>query len=119
MELRQAIAEKLRKENGIDIKSENEILVTAGASEAVMLTVLTVLDPGDEILIPEPMYLFYLDLGEYAGARTIPLPLSPNDGFQITREKLEKCITKKTKAILLNSPHNPTGRVIPSSLFRK
>jgi aspartate/methionine/tyrosine aminotransferase len=112
LELRQAIAEKLRKENGIEIKSENEILVTAGASEAVMLTVLTVLDPGDEILIPEPMYLFYLDLGEYAGARTIPLPLSPNDGFQITRERLESFITEKTKAVLLNSPHNPTGHVL-------
>jgi aspartate/methionine/tyrosine aminotransferase len=112
LELRQAIAKKLRKENGIEIESENEILVTAGASEAVMLTVLTVLDPGDEILIPEPMYLFYLDLGEYAGARTVPLPLSPRDGFQITKEKLEGCLTEKTKAILLNSPHNPTGHVL-------
>src|SRR5512136_2373859 len=76
LELRQAIAEKLWKENGIEVNPEREIMVTAGASEAVMLTILTVLEPGDEILIPEPMYLFYLDLGEYAGARTVPLPLS-------------------------------------------
>jgi len=112
LELRQAIAQKLRRENGIEIKSENEILVTAGASEAVMLTILTVLEPGDEILIPEPMYLFYLDLAEYAGARTVPLPLSAGEGFQITREKLERSLTEKTKAILLNTPHNPTGYVL-------
>jgi len=119
LELRQAIAEKLRKENGIEIKSENEILVTAGASEAVMLTVLTVLDPGDEILIPEPMYLFYLDLAEYAEAKTVSLPPSPADGFQITKENLERRITGKTKAILEQSaqpdrPHpfafKPPGR---------
>jgi aminotransferase len=112
LELRQAIAAKLREENGVEADPEKEILVTAGASEAVMLTVLTVLEPGDEILIPEPMYLFYLDLGEYAGARTVPLPLSPADGFRITREKLESRLTDKTKLILLNSPHNPTGHVL-------
>jgi aspartate/methionine/tyrosine aminotransferase len=112
LELRQAIAKKLREENGITVDPEREILVTAGASEAVMLTILTVLEPGDEILIPEPMYLFYLDLGEYAGARTVPLPLSPEEGFRITRENLEKSLTAKTKAILINSPHNPTGHVL-------
>ena len=112
LELRQAIAKKLWEENGIEVNPEKEVLVTAGASEAVMITVLTVLEPGDEILIPEPMYLFYLDLGEYAGARTVPLPLSPAEGFQITREKLERRLTGKTKAILLNSPHNPTGHVL-------
>ena len=112
LELRQAIARKLRDENGIQVDPEREVLVTAGASEAVMLTILTVMEPGDEILIPEPMYLFYLDLGEYAGAKTVPLPLSPAEGFQITKETLEKGLTTKTKAILLNSPHNPTGHVL-------
>ena len=112
LELRQAIAKKLWEENGIEVNPEKEILVTAGASEAVMITILTVLEPGDEILIPEPMYLFYLDLGEYAGARTLPLPLSPAEGFRITRENLERRLTEKTKAILLNSPHNPTGHVL-------
>ena len=118
LELRQAIARKLREENGIEADPAREILVTAGASEAVMLTTLTVLDPGDEILIPEPMYLFYLDLGEYAGAKTVPLPLSPAEGFQITKEKLEKQLTAKTKAILLNSPHNPTGHVLSLQSLR-
>jgi aminotransferase len=112
LELRQAIAQKLREENGIEADPEKEILVTAGASEAVMLTILTVMEPGDEILIPEPMYLFYLDLGEYAGAKTAPLPLSPAEGFQITKENLEKHLTARTRAILLNSPHNPTGHVL-------
>jgi aspartate/methionine/tyrosine aminotransferase len=112
LELRQAIAKKLWEESGIEVNPEKEILVTAGASEAVMITILTVLEPGDDILIPEPMYLFYLDLGEYTGGRTVPLPLSPADGFQITRENLERRLTEKTKAILLNSPHNPTGHVL-------
>jgi aspartate/methionine/tyrosine aminotransferase len=76
------------------------------------ITLMTVLEAGEEIIIPEPMYLFYLDWAEYLGARTVPLPCSPENGFQITRESLTACVTPKTKAILLNSPHNPTGSVL-------
>ena len=112
LELRQAIAEKLRRENGIEADPEKEILVVAGASHGMAITLMTVLEAGEEIIIPEPMYLFYLDWAEYLGARTLPLPCSPGNGFQITRESLTAGVTPKTKAILLNSPHNPTGSVL-------
>ena len=112
LELRQAIAEKLRRENGIEADPEKEILAVAGASHGMASTLMTVLEPGEEIIIPEPMYLFYLDWAEYLGARTVPLPCSPEEGFQITKERLEACVTPKSKAILLNSPHNPTGSVL-------
>jgi aminotransferase len=109
LELRQAIAEKLRRENGIEAVPEEEILAVAGASHGMAITLMTALEAGKEIIIPEPMYLFYLDWAEYLGARTVPLPCFPEDGFQISRERLEACVTARTKAILFNSPHNPTG----------
>jgi aminotransferase len=112
LELRQAIAEKLRRENAIEADPEKEILAVAGASHGMAITLMTVLEAGEEIIIPEPMYLFYLDWAEYLGARTVPLPCSPEEGFQITEERLEACVTPKSKAILLNSPHNPTGSVL-------
>jgi len=112
LELRQAIAEKLKRENGIEADPEKEILAVAGASHGMAITLMTVLEAGEEIIIPEPMYLFYLDWAEYLGARTVPLPCSPEEGFQITRENLESGITPRSKAILLNSPHNPTGSVL-------
>jgi aminotransferase len=112
LELRQAIAEKLRRENGIKADPEKEILVVAGASHGMAITLMTVLEAGEEIVIPEPMYLFYLDWAEYLGARTVPLPGSPENDFQITRQSLTARVTPKTKAILLNSPHNPTGSVL-------
>jgi aspartate aminotransferase/aminotransferase len=109
LELRTAIAGKLRRENGIEANPEKEILAIAGASHGMSITLMTVLEPGDEIIIPEPMYLFYLDWAEYMEARTIPLRCFPEDGFQVSRERLEAQVTDKTKVILLNSPHNPTG----------
>ena len=112
LELRQAIAEKLRRENGIVADPENEILAVAGASHGMAITLMTVLESGEEIIIPEPMYLFYLDWAEYLGARTVPLPCSSEEGFQIAKERLEACVSPKSKAILLNSPHNPTGSVL-------
>lgn len=115
LELRKAISEKLLRENKIEANPKNEILVTAGGTEAIMITLMTVLEPGDEIIIPEPMYLFYMDWGEFLGAKTVPLPLSSEDCYQISRERLEGSLTERTKAIIINSPHNPTGSVLELS----
>jgi aspartate/methionine/tyrosine aminotransferase len=112
LELRRAVAEKLRRENGIEADPEKEILAVAGASHGMAITLMTVLGAGEEIIIPEPMYLFYLDWAEYLEAKTVPLPCFPHNGFQITQESLEACLTPRSKAILLNSPHNPTGTVL-------
>ena len=107
--LREAIAADASSRLGLTVDPETEVMVTAGSSNAILISLLTVLEPGDEILVPEPMYLFYLDWGELMGARTRAVPLSPEKGFQISEEDLRAGVTERTKVILINSPHNPTG----------
>jgi aminotransferase len=110
IELRQAIAHDARQRLGLDVDPEHDVIVTCGGTGAMMITVLSVFDPGDEVIVPEPMYLFYMDWPEYAGARTVPLPLHPGSSFYFSLQDFEAKITPKTKAILINSPHNPTGQ---------
>jgi aminotransferase len=110
--LRQAIAADLRDRMGLEVDPEKEILVTTGSSTAIMTSLMSVLAPDDELLVPEPMYLFYVDWGEFFGAKTVPVPLRPEDGYQISRDALERCVTPRSKVFVLNSPHNPTGAVL-------
>ena len=111
-ELRQAIALDLRDRLGVHADPEKEIMVTAGSTGAIMAALMTILDPGDEIAIPDPMYLFYPDWGEFFGAKSRVFPLTAEEGYQISRSALERCLTPKTKAVFINSPHNPTGSVL-------
>lgn len=96
-----------------DIKVEpNEIIVTSGGSEAVLLGFLTALDPGDEIIIPEPAYANYTAFAKTAGCKIVGVPTSIDNGFALPPvEEFEKLITPKTKAILICNPNNPTGYV--------
>ena len=110
-ELREAIAEDLRNRVGVEADPASEIVVTAGSTSAIMTAFMTVLNPGDEIIIPEPMYLFYPDWGEFFGAKAVALPLSMENDYQITESALRERLTPNSKIILLNSPHNPTGAV--------
>ena len=107
--LREAISYRLKEDSDLDIDVE-EIIVTIGASEANYLVTQTLLDPGDEMIIPDPMYVYYPGFSFLGGAKTVSVPL---DMILRQPEELEKYITKKTKLILLTSPHNPTGQVIP------
>ena len=111
-ELREAIAEDLENRVGIKADPAKEIIVTAGSTSAIMTALMTVLDPGDEIIIPEPMYLFYPDWGEFLGAKAVALPMSQESGYQITESALRECLTPNSKVIFLNSPHNPTGAIL-------
>lgn len=115
IELRRALAEDASRRLGLEYDPDTEIVVTAGSTAAIMITLLTVLDPGDEIIIPEPMYLFYLDWAQYGGARTVPLPVDPEEDGQISEEALRAKVTDRTKIIMINSPHNPTGCGLDSS----
>ncbi|MHB8917640.1 MAG: pyridoxal phosphate-dependent aminotransferase [Desulfocucumaceae bacterium] len=107
-ELREAIADKLRRENGLD-HDKSEILVTVGGQEAVFMLMLSLLNPGDEIIIPEPRYTSYDTAIEVAGGKMVPLLTRPEDGFQILAGDVEKLITPHTKALLVITPNNPTG----------
>ena len=89
---------------------ENQVLVTVGACEALYTALFGVLNPGEEVIVPTPGFLLYDTIATVAGAKTVPLDLTKTD-FHITKEALEAVITDKTKAIVLNSPNNPTGVV--------
>jgi len=111
LDLREAIAEKLQTENGIDAKP-NEVLVTVGAEEAVYLTIMAVLNPGDEILVPEPRYTPYDMAIDMAGGKLVSIPTTMESRFQLEVEAVEKRITEKSKALLLITPNNPTGQLL-------
>lgn len=118
IELRKELARKLAEDNGIDVSPE-EIIVTAGASEAIFACFLSFLDPGDEVIIPEPMYVYYRDWADFAGADTIPLPMDGERNYQPDPEELEDLISDRTKMLVLNYPHNPTGVTLDSGILGK
>ena len=106
--LRQAVADyETARDN--ETKPEN-VLITIGACHALFTALLGILNPGEEVIVPTPGFLLYDSIATVAGARTVPLDISKTD-FQITKEALDACITEKTKAIIINSPCNPTGTV--------
>ncbi|MCH7492450.1 pyridoxal phosphate-dependent aminotransferase [Patescibacteria group bacterium] len=90
----------------------SEIIITSGASEALLFTLMAVADPGDEVIIFEPAYHSYISLNHMTGVTTRPVTLSATDGFQLPKiEKINKVVNKKTKAIIICNPSNPTGTV--------
>lgn len=110
--LRQAIADKLCRDNQIQVDPDGELIVTVGASEALSIAMLAFLNPGDQILVPDPAWINYFHAPRLAGARVIPYSLWPEPRFQPDPDELKKLITPRTKLLLLNSPSNPTGGVI-------
>ena len=107
--LRAAIADFERVNNGMDY-APDEILMTHGATEALFCAMQSVLNPGDEVIIPTPAFGLYETIARLAGASCVRLDTSA-DGFQITREALKGALTDKTRLLILNSPNNPTGTV--------
>jgi aspartate/methionine/tyrosine aminotransferase len=110
-DLRQAISEKLKRENEIDADSNGQIMVTAGAMEALSLSILCTVDQGDEVLIPDPGYVSYVAHVLLAGGVPKFVPLREQNDFRMRADDIENHITKKTRMIILNSPSNPTGAV--------
>lgn len=111
-ELREAIAEKLRTENGLRYDPSSEIIATAGAQEALMLTLMTLLDPGDEALTPSPNYDEYTRDALILGGTLVPVPTTPETNFTVTAAQIEAAITPRTKAIVIVTPNNPTGTML-------
>lgn len=116
--LLQALQEKLSGENGINVEN-GELIVTVGANEAITLAALGLLDPGDEVLVPDPAWLHYFYCAEMAGAKSAFYPLNEEDGFNLNPDVIESLITPKTKMLIVNSPHNPTGSVASQDALEK
>ena len=114
-ELRAAIANKLATENGVTVDPGSEIVVTAGAQEALMATLMSLLDPGDNALTPSPHYDEYTRDARILGGTLIPVDTTPESGFVIDVAQLEAAITPQTRALVVVSPNNPTGTILPKS----
>lgn len=115
-ELRSRIAEYERTCSGLDY-SPDEIIVTAGATGALFVSLLGILSPGDEVIIPMPAFVLYEEIVHLCGASCVYLDTSPY-GFGIDREALSALVTDRTKAVILNSPNNPTGAVYDEESLR-
>ena len=110
--LLEAIAAKMQADNGITVKPGSDIVVTPGGKWALFLALSAILNPGDEVLYLEPVWVSYPPMIVLAGGTPIPVTLSADDNFRITADQLREKVTPRTKALMVNSPNNPTGRVI-------
>ncbi|MBO1048634.1 MAG: pyridoxal phosphate-dependent aminotransferase [Dolichospermum sp. DEX182a] len=108
--LREAIAHKLKNDNGLDYKAEN-VLVTNGGKHSLYNLIVALIDPGDEVIIPSPYWLSYPEMVTLVGGKSVIVETDASTGYKITPEQLKKAITPKTKLFVLNSPSNPTGMV--------
>src|SRR5438477_4784776 len=109
-DLRQAIAARLRRDNGITVDAEREVVVTVGSTGAFYSACMALLDPGDEALVFEPFYGYHVNTLQAMHAQPVYVRLSPPD-WNFTRAGLERVVTAKTRAIVLNTPANPSGKV--------
>lgn len=113
--LRRALAEKVRWFNGLEVDPERNITVTCGATEAMMATLLATVDPGDEVIVFEPFYENYGPDTKLSGAVPRFIRLRLTEGFPFDPDEIRAAITPRTRAIIINTPHNPTGKVFTRS----
>lgn len=113
IELRQEIAAMLKRRYDVDYDAKTQLLVTVGVSEGVDLTMRTLIDPGDEVISPDPGYVAYEADIIFAGGVPVPVPTYAQYNFGVRAAEIEAAITPRTKMILLGTPNNPTGSVIP------
>ena len=111
-ELRVALAGHLQRLYGVNYHPEDELLITVGVSEALYLALTAVLDPGDEVIVPEPCFVAYTPEVVFAGGVAVTIPTRVADAFQVTAEAIERRLTPRTKALLIGYPNNPTGAVM-------
>ena len=117
-ELREALAEKVTRRNGYEARSE-QVVVTQGGIQALYLSLRALLEPGDEVLLPDPAWPNYRMIAHLLGARVLSYPLVAEGGFLPRLEDLERLVTPRTRAILVNSPSNPLGTVVSRRLMEE
>ena len=119
MPLRQAISKTVKNSHGLTYSAEDEVIVTAGGMEALMLTMMTILNPGDEFILGDPCWTNYSRQVLICSAEPKFIPVKAESNFTLDPEDLEATITPKTKAFLINSPANPTGGIASKELLEK
>jgi aminotransferase len=112
LELRQAIARYLETLHGVAYNPETEVIVTVGVSEALYLAMTAVLDPGDEVIVPQPCFVSYAAEVGFAGGAPVIVDTRAEDDWQLTAAQLEAAVTPRTKALLIGYPNNPTGAIM-------
>ena len=112
IELRRALSDHLARLYGVEYNPETELLITVGVSEAMYLAMTAIVDPGDEVIVPQPCFVAYAPEVIFAGGVPITIPTRVENEFQVTGEEIEARVTPKTKAILIGYPNNPTGAVL-------
>lgn len=111
-ELKEEISSYLKRKYGLKYSPKDQIMVTVGGSEAIDIAMRAMLDPGDEVLIPQPSYVSYLPCAKLAGGVPVVIELKAENEFRLTREELLEAITPKTKLLVLPFPNNPTGAIM-------
>lgn len=111
-ELRDLLSAQLHKLYGVEYDANNELLVTVGVSEALQVAMIATIDPGDEVIIPEPCFVAYAPSVVFAGGKAVSVPTYVENNFEVTAQEIEAAITSRTKGILLGYPNNPTGAVM-------
>jgi len=109
-DLRNAISKKLKRENNLDF-NVNEIIVSNGAKQSIYNSIIAVVNPGDEVIIPAPYWVSYPSMVQLAGGKVIVIDTDESTGFKVTANQLSKAVTEKTKMLILCNPSNPTGTV--------
>ncbi len=117
--LRQAIAENLREYDGVDYDPASEIAVTSGGMEALVLALMTVIEPGDEVILSDPSYTNYRDQIQICRGVPVYVPVREENGFQYDPSDLRRAVTDRTRVIMINTPANPTGGVASRELLEE
>jgi len=111
-ELREAIAESVKKDYGVEVNWNKNVVVTSGCKQAILATTLSIVDEGEEVLYPNPGYPEYEAAAYFAGGKPIPYRLSVENDFKVNPDEIAELITPKTKLLVINSPENPCGSVV-------
>lgn len=119
VELRRAVAAKFQKEHGLTYDPDGEVIITAGTQEAIFITMHSLINPGDEVIIPEPYYACYAESARMAGAKVVPVVTRVEDNFEVDAAAIRAKVTPKTKLIALLSPSNPSGTIVPRETMRE
>lgn len=119
LELREAISHLIEQRSKVNYNPRNEVLITVGVSEGLDAAFRAIINPGDEVLIPEPCYVSYAPCVLFAGGTPVAIPTTAKDGFQVDPSTLSSYITPQTKAILLSYPTNPTGAVMERATLQQ
>ncbi len=118
LETREAIADYVGRDRDVKVDPV-QVVVTPGAKAIIFFTALSLLDPGDEVIYPNPGFPIYESMIDYIGARRVPIPLQESYGFAFDPDEIEALVTDRTRLVIINSPQNPTGGILPEKVLRR